>query len=158
MSPVSLRLAVVLGTDEATCTVVAGERLTVPYAVVFPAPRAERVLPGHLVALAPTPGGAGVTAPGGGEVVVWRWFDAVVLDAADGQVRLWEPLHGEVLATPRDPARLPPPGSRAYASAGLPGADWWVAGPVVARAADADVELDEVRAFFTGHRLWDRLV
>ena len=150
MTPASLRLAVVLGTDERTCTVVADERLTVPYAAVFPAPRAERVLPGHLVALAP--------APGGGEVVVWRWFDAVVLDAADGQVRLWEPVHGEVLAVPRDPARLPPPGSRAYASAGLPGADWWVAGPAVARAADAEVELDEVCAFFVEHGLEDRLV
>ncbi|MEO7126495.1 MAG: hypothetical protein ABI382_13185, partial [Nakamurella sp.] len=34
------------------------------------------------------------------------------------------------------------PGTRSYLSGGLPGADWWVAGAVVATAEDADVELD----------------
>lgn len=48
-------------------------------------------------------------------------------------------------------------GSRAYLSAGLPGAEWWLAGPVVDRPEDAAVELDEVGAFFTTHALWDRV-
>jgi hypothetical protein len=42
-------------------------------------------------------------------------------------------------------------------SAGLPGADWWVAGAVVAEAADADVELDAVERFCTEHDLWPGL-
>lgn len=46
------------------------------------------------------------------------------------------------------------PGTRAYLSAGLPGADWWVAGSAVARAEDADVELDEVQRLYTEHNLW----
>jgi hypothetical protein len=40
------------------------------------------------------------------------------------------------------------PGSRAYVSAGLPGAEWWVAGPAVDRAEAADVDLAEVEQFF----------
>lgn len=36
------------------------------------------------------------------------------------------------------------PGTRTYLSAGLPGADWWVAGAVGHKVEDADVELDEV--------------
>jgi hypothetical protein len=40
-------------------------------------------------------------------------------------------------------------------SAGLPGAEWWVAGPAVDIAENADVELDEVAAFLTLHGLWD---
>jgi len=90
-------------------------------------------------------------------VVVWRWYDAVILGEADGQIRLWEPAHGEVLAQARDPRRAHRPGSRAYLSAGLAGADWWVAGATVARAETAVVELDEVRRFLTRHDLWDRL-
>jgi len=145
-----LRLAIVLSTSEDACTVFAqNEQAVVPYAVPFPGPRTERVAPGNLVAIA--------AAPGGSDVVVWRWYDAVVLGEADGQVRLWEPAHGEVLAQARDPRRAPRPGSRAYLSAGLPGADWWVAGATVARAEAAVVELDEVRRFFTRHDLWDRL-
>ncbi len=34
------------------------------------------------------------------------------------------------------------PGTRAYLSAGLPGADWWVAGHATTAADQADVELD----------------
>jgi hypothetical protein len=30
------------------------------------------------------------------------------------------------------------------------GAEWWVAGPVVERAEDADVDLDEVNQFYRG--------
>lgn len=49
------------------------------------------------------------------------------------------------------------PGSRAYLSVGLPGAEWSVAGPVAGRAEEADVELDEVQRFLTSAGLWDCL-
>ena len=61
----------------------------------------------------------------------------------------------EVVAQRRRPRQRDDPGTRAYLSAGLPGAEWWVAGRVVDRAEDADVELDEVERFFTEHGLWD---
>ncbi|MGY1728344.1 hypothetical protein ACI79J_15345 [Geodermatophilus sp. SYSU D01062] len=145
-----LRSAIVLSTTEHACTVFAAERQAeVPYATPFPSPRAERVSPGHLVAIA--------TAAAGSDVVIWRWFDAVVLSCADGVIRLWEPAHGTVLGRPRTSRHGYRPGGRAYISAGLPGAEWWVAGPVVDRAEDAAVELDEVQRFFTSHGLWDRL-
>lgn len=83
-------------------------------------------------------------AADGAEAVVWRWYDAVVLGEEAGLVRLWEPAHGEVVAHPRHAGLHRQPGTRAYLSAGLPGADWWVAGAAVAVAEDADVELDEV--------------
>lgn len=113
---------------------------------MFPSPRVERVSPGHLIAVA--------TAPDGSDAVVWRWYDAVVLGEAAGSVRLWEPAHGEVVAHPRRPQQQYDPGTRAYLSAGLPGADWWVAGVAVARAEDADVELAEVERFYTERDLW----
>ncbi|MDQ3485272.1 MAG: hypothetical protein M3445_07670 [Actinomycetota bacterium] len=98
------------------------------------------------------------TASDGIETVLWRWYDAVVLGDEEDAIRLWEPAHGEVLAQPRA-AYLPGrPGTRAYVSAGLPGADWWVAGPAAAAAQDADVELDEVEKLYTEHGLWDILV
>lgn len=136
--PPDLRRAIVLRTGEERCEVTGPS--TVGYAAFFPVPRAERVRPGHLVAIA-----AGL--------VVWRWFDAVVLGPEGELVRLWEPAHGEVLARPRR-ARTWEPGTRAYASAGLPGADWWVEGPT---GSEAEVDLDEVRGFLTAHGLWDRL-
>src|SRR5690606_25730881 len=84
------------------------------FAPMFPTPRVERVPPGHLVAIA--------TGPGGADAVVWRWYDAVVLGhEPDGAVRLWEPAHGEVMAQARASYAKQEPGSRAYASAGLPG-------------------------------------
>ncbi len=49
------------------------------------------------------------------------------------------------------------PGTRAYLSAGLPGADWWVAGHAATAAEQADVELDEVERFCTEHDLWEQL-
>lgn len=151
---VQLRTAIVVSTTEDVATVVTRDGLAdVPYALPFPRPRAERVTPGHLVAVAAAPVGHGVV----GDVVVWRWYDAVVLSAPAGQVRLWEPFHGTVTATPRDPQRPRPVGSRVYLSAGLPGAQWWVAGPAVAHAEDAEVELDEVGRFFTDNGLWDGL-
>jgi hypothetical protein len=94
------------------------------------------------------------TAANGAEAVVWRWYDAVVLGEEAGLVRLWEPAHGEVLAQARHAGQRWQPGTRAYLSAGLPGADWWAAGAAVARAEDADVELDEVRRFCAEHGLW----
>jgi hypothetical protein len=145
-----LRRAIVLSTTEDACIVFAnGEREVVRYAQPFPKPRAERVAPGHLVAVA--------TAVDGSAVVVWRWFDAVVLEAADRSVTLWEPAHGSVVAEPRNPQQVYRPGARAYLSAGLPGAEWWVAGPVVDRAESADVDLDEVEEFFTSIDLWTSL-
>lgn len=70
---------------------------------------------------------------------------------------LWEPAYGEVLARGRPSYIAGQLGLRAYLSAGLPGAAWWVAGPVVAEAQDADVETDEVEAFYTEHAWWDSL-
>jgi hypothetical protein len=116
---------------------------------MFPSPRTERVQPGHLVAL--------TTASDGIETVLWRWYDAIVLSDEEDAIRLWEPAHGEVVAQPRAAYRPGQPGSRAYLSAGLPGADWWVAGPAVAEALDADVELGEVEKLYTKHGLWGSL-
>ena len=145
-----LRRAIVLSTTEDACTLFAeGKRDVVPYAVAFPSPRSDRVAPGHLVAVA--------IAADGFEVVIWRWFDAVVLGDVEGSISLWEPGHGTVLAQPRDPKHVYLPGSRAYLSAGLPGAEWWVAGPVGGRAEEAAVELHEVERFFISQGLWDGL-
>jgi len=103
------------------------------------------VLPGHLVAIAEAPGAA---------AVIWRWYDAVVLGSDAGSVRLWEPAHGEVAAQRRWQQEYEA-GTRAYLSAGLPGADWWVAGRAVGRAEDAEVELNEVGRLYTEHGMWD---
>jgi hypothetical protein len=114
---------------------------------MFPTPRVERVSPGHLVALA--------AGPDGTEVVVWRWYDAVVLDSMDdGTVRLWEPAHGNVIAHARVSYQRQEPGSRAYASSGLPGAEWWVADAAGRDPQTVDVELDEVDALYTENGLW----
>lgn len=148
-TPGQLRCGIVLRVREDTCEIVGhGQRRSVRYAAPFPSPRTERVSPGHLVAVAPRQDGS--------EVMIWRWFDAVVLGEEAGVVRLWEPSHGEVVAQPRRPQRREP-GTRAYLSAGLPGADWWVAGPAAAKAEDADVDLDEVDIFYTERDLWNSL-
>ncbi len=142
-----LHCGIVLRSDEDACQIAAGGKVaSVSYAPQFPAPRRERVLPGHLVAVAEAAGVA---------VVVWRWYDAVVLASDDGAVRLWEPAHGEVTAQRRRPQQEYGPGSRAYLSAGLPGADWWVAGKAVDQAEDAEVELGEVGRLYTEHGMWD---
>ncbi|HEY1641302.1 MAG TPA: hypothetical protein VGG35_11490 [Streptosporangiaceae bacterium] len=146
-APASLSCGIVLRVQEDSCQILrAGPESWVSFARPFPSPRAERVSPGHLVAVA--------AAADGTEAVVWRWYDAVVLGREAGLIRLWEPAHGEIVAEPRPGHRYGQPGTRAYASAGLPGADWWVAGPVVARAQDADVDLEEVSRFCTEHGLW----
>lgn len=143
-----LHRGVVLRVREELCEVLVEGRPTwARYARAFPSPRTERVAPGHLVALA--------TAGDGTTVVVFRWYDAVVLGATDGRVQMWEPAHGQVLATA--PHHHHRPGTRAYLSSGLPGADWWLAGPVTGTAEEADVELDEVERFCTEHGLWDQL-
>jgi hypothetical protein len=85
---------------------------------------------------------------------VWRWHDAVVLGTGDdGSVRLWEPAHGEVLAQARASYEKQVPGSRAYASAGLPGAEWWVADSAGGLHIP-DVELDDVDALYIENNLW----
>lgn len=142
-----LRRGIVLHVEEHACQVLSDDKVVaVRYASMFPTPRVERVSPGHLVAVA--------TAPDGSDAVVWRWYDAVVLSDSAGSVRLWEPAHGEVLAQRRRAQQRYDPGTRAYLSAGLPGADWWVAGTAAARAEDADVELAEVERFYTERDLW----
>lgn len=87
---------------------------------------------------------------------MWRWYDAVVMNSnGSGPVRLWEPAHGEVFAQARESYRRQEPGSRAYASAGMPGADWWVAGGVVPLPETADVELSLVDQLYTDNGAWD---
>ena len=147
-APHRLRTARVIRADEHACTIWShGEVGLARFAAMFPSPRVERVSPGHLVAIA--------TGPDGTDVVVWRWYDAVVLGTEDdGSVRLWEPAHGEVIARRRASYEKQDPGSRAYASAGLPGAEWWVAGRVCGAPHSADVELEHVDALYTENNLW----
>jgi hypothetical protein len=147
-APHRLRTARVIRVDEHACEVWShGEVSSVGFAPMFPSPRVERVSPGHLVAVA--------TGPNGIDVVVWRWYDAVVLGTEDdGSVRLWEPAHGEVIAQARASYEQQDPGSRAYASAGLPGAAWWVADSATGAAQSADVELHDVHALYTENDLW----
>ena len=91
-----LRCGIVLGVQEDACQVLAeGQVVSSDTARSFPPRRRERVSPGHLVAVA--------AVPGGSDAVVWRWYDAVVLGNEAGAVRLWEPVHGEVVAQPRRP-------------------------------------------------------
>ncbi len=146
--PHRLRTARVICVDEHACEVWShGEVSSVGFAPMFPSPRVERVCPGHLVAIA--------TGPDGTDVVVWRWYDAVVLGTEDdGSVRLWEPAHGEVIARARASYQKQDPGSRAYASAGLPGADWWVADSASGAPHSANVELDDVDVLYTENDLW----
>jgi hypothetical protein len=140
----------VLRAEEDACQVlVRGQVVSVRYASQFPAPRRERVSPGHLVAIAEVPNGS--------DAVVWRWYDAVVLGSEAGPVQLWEPAHGEIVAQRRWPQQRYGPGTRAYLSAGLPGAKWWVAGRVVDQAEDAEVELSEVERLYTEHNMWDAI-
>ena len=143
-----LRTARVVRVEENACEIWGnGELSWVDFAPMFPSPRLERVSPGHLVAVA--------TAPTGTKVVVWRWYDAVVLgEREDGSVRLWEPAHGEVIAEARASYVKLDPGSRAYASAGLPGADWWVADRAGGAPEGADVELADVDGLYTENDLW----
>jgi hypothetical protein len=140
-----LLTAVVLEAGEESCTVFRdGAAVVLPYARPFPRPRAGRMSPGHLVALV-----AAAHRP----TVVWRWFDAVVLGTSSHGVHLWEPLHGEITAQPRNAGTGLSPGSRAYVSAGLPGADWWLAAPASGAPEEARVDLAEVWRFSVDHGL-----
>lgn len=143
-----LETARVIRVNEHACDVWShGGVRSLGFAPMFPSPRVERVSPGHLVAFA--------TGPNGTDVVVWRWYDAVVLGTeSDGSVRLWEPAHGEITAQARASYENQDPGSRAYASAGLPGAEWWVADGAGGDPQSADVELAEVDALYTENDLW----
>src|SRR6266487_5882875 len=142
-APHRLRTARVIRVDEHACEVWNdGEVSWAGFAPMCPSPRVERVSPGHLVAIA--------TGPDGTDVVVWRWYDTVVLGTEDdGSVRLWEPTHGEVIAQARASYAKQDPGSRAYASAGLPGAEWWVADSASGAAQSADVDFHVVDAVTT---------
>jgi catechol 2,3-dioxygenase-like lactoylglutathione lyase family enzyme len=143
-----LRTFRVLSVDEDACQVWAdGDIASVRFAATFPTPRVERVAPGHLVAVT-----SGPDAPA---VVVWRWFDAVVLGSnADGAIRLWDPLHGEVVASTRPWYVAQEPGSRVFASAGLPGADWWVACSASGGTSAINVELSAVVTLYDDNNLW----
>jgi hypothetical protein len=146
-----LRVATVLRVREDSSELWTDNRLVgARYATHFPSPRTQRLSPGHLVATA--------EASDGVDVVVWRWYDAVVLHEAGGLVRMWEPAHGEVSARPREAHRHLQPGTRAYVSAGLPGAEWWVAGPTTSRPEEVDVELGEVEDLYTTRDLWGTVV
>lgn len=141
-----LHCGIVLRTEEDECQVVTDEGAitSVRYTPRFPAPRRERVLPGHLVAIAERDNDA---------VVVWRWYDAVVLDNRADDVLLWEPAHGEVSARRRWPEQQYAPGTRAYLSAGLPGAHWWVDGKVADKPENAYVDFGEVARLYE-HDMW----
>ena len=123
---------------EAACDVLRDRRIhTVRFAPMFPSPRTERVRPGNLVVM--------TAASDGTESVLWRWYDAVVLDDEAEAIRLWEPAHGEVLARARRaylyrsqaPVCTCPPGSLAPTGGSA---------PTTAEARDADVELGEVES------------
>jgi hypothetical protein len=71
-----LHCATVVRPSEGGCQVLHEDQLAVvKYSAPFK-PRAERLTPGQLVAIASTPEGS--------QVVVWRWFDAVVLEDSGG--------------------------------------------------------------------------
>lgn len=148
LAPHHLWTSRVLRIQEDHCEVwSAPEPRPIRFAPMFPSPRVERVSPGHLVAIASSPDGA--------EVVVWRWYDAVLLGSEpDGSLRLWEPAHGEVTARPRASYEPRDPGSRVYASAGLPGAEWWVAASADSAADVVRVDLDDVDRLYTDNDLW----
>jgi hypothetical protein len=148
LRPRRVRCAVALHVEEQVCDIWSdGTRVSIGFASLFPSPRARRVSPGHLLAVA--------TAPDGRDVAIWRWYDAVVLDHDEtGLVRLWEPAHGDVVAKPRASYRRQQPGTRAYISAGLPGADWWVAAQVSASPDNVEVDLDAVCAMYEDTGLW----
>lgn len=141
----SLTSGVVLLPGPDDCEVLhAGRVLRAGYGRAF-VPRASSLSPGHLVALQPRQDGT---------LVLWRWFDAVVIDVEGEQARVWEPLHGEVVARLRQPGTLPPVGGRAWVSAGLPGAEWWLES-ATGTPPTAEVELGDVACFYDKHGLWE---
>jgi hypothetical protein len=76
--PHLLRTGRVIRVDEHACEVWShGEVSSAGFDAMFPSPPVERVRPGHLVAIA--------TGLDGTDLVVWRWYDAVVLGTEDGR-------------------------------------------------------------------------
>lgn len=164
----TLRTAVVLRVREDDCDLIGGPtgpgrpsggraaEFGARFAPAMPTPRRERISPGHLVAV--------TTGDDGSPVVLWRWFDVVVLGSTAGEqeaiesrtAAVWEPGHGELIATYRPSCGALAAGTRAYASAGLPGADWWIAAAVPDQPATAspDVELLEVAQLYQAYELW----
>ena len=111
--PGRLLRGIVLRVQEDACQIVAhGQPRLVRYAKSVPSPRTERISPGHLVAVA--------TTADGSELVIWRWYDAVVLGPDGGG----DPVVGAVARRSRGAAspagRLRPPGTRAYLSVACP--------------------------------------
>jgi hypothetical protein len=147
-SNIRLTTAVVVNVTENACSVWSTDGVSsIRFASQFPAPRLDRVSPGHLVAVA--------TAVDRRSAIVWRWFDAVILSSSDGtSVRLWEPRHGEISALETEHYQPRVAGTRAYISTGLRGSNWWVSGPVVDNPSHADVELDDVRALYDSNGMW----
>ena len=142
-----IHCGIVLRTDEDACQVVTeGAVTSVRYAPRFPVPRRERVLPGHLVAIAERDGTA---------VVVWRWYNAVVLDS-DPELR--PPLGASARRSHRQ-ATLPAGAIRSRDSrlpvGGPARRRLVVAGQAVDRPEHAGVELGEVDRLYTEHDLWN---
>ncbi len=148
MTAPQLHVHRVLSVNERACRIwVDGQIAEVRFSVTFPTPRVERVAPGHLVAVT-----SGLDVP---EVVVWRWFDAVVVGPTDnGLVPMWEPTHGQITAHARESYEAQEPGFRAYASAGLPGADWWVACAVTKYPEGMAADLEHVTTLYNENDLW----
>lgn len=140
-----LTSGVVLRVSPDGCEVLrAGRVLRAGYSGAF-APRSANLAPGHLVALQP---GQHNT------LVVWRWFDAVVINVEGTRAQVWEAQHGEVTARLRHPGLPLPVGGRAWVSTGLPGSEWWLES-AVGVPPTAEVDLGEVTRFYDQHDLWD---
>ena len=108
--PLAARVAVVLRPGADRCEVSFGaETEFVAYGIPFSA-RANTLTPGHLVAV--------TTSLDANSLVIWRWYDAVVLEQSAEEVLLWEPNHGEGLASPRNPEDRYPAGTRACVNRG----------------------------------------
>jgi hypothetical protein len=82
---------------------------------------------------------------------------AIDVGAGSQLTALWEPAHGEIIARARATYDEQDPGSRAYASSGLLGAEWWVAATATGAADSAAVDLHEVKALYTHNGLWSRV-
>jgi len=126
-----------------------GREYVARYAAPFGS-KSGTVAPGHLVAIHVTQSES--------SLVLWRWYDALVIrDGPDGTVEMWEPAHGTVTAVRRQVGTELRPGGRAYLSAGLAGAPWWVNDMVTSSPEDANVEFGEVVAFYDEHELWSQV-
>ncbi len=120
-----LRLAIVLRVHEGTCDIASDDGpVTVRYVAQFPSPRTEPVSLGHLVIVA--------EAPDGTAVVVWRRYDAVALGEQNDPIKMWGTRPRRGVGPAKIHLHCTGAGHARPPVAGLPGADWWVAGPVAA--------------------------